>query len=156
MTEEPWACTKNRLEAPPSRPAQPLHPEKSPGSCCFGHNSEVHFRCCEGGAALSSERGEDGPNSGGRFEVYCGWFDFFGWKAARRKPSSRWLDSRRRQSSVTGIIARAAARKSSTRRRLFSDPRLRFLCCAARRRDAISLEEFPCFGFLNLFFDHGP
>ncbi|MFO7905780.1 MAG: hypothetical protein R6U98_24190 [Pirellulaceae bacterium] len=28
---------------------------------------------------------------------------FFRWKAARRKPSSRWSDSRRRKSSATGI-----------------------------------------------------
>ncbi|MFO7902579.1 MAG: hypothetical protein ACQESR_06550 [Planctomycetota bacterium] len=26
-----------------------------------------------------------------------------GWKVARRKPSSRWSDSRRRKSSATGI-----------------------------------------------------
>ncbi|MFO7901678.1 MAG: hypothetical protein R6U98_03370 [Pirellulaceae bacterium] len=29
-----------------------------------------------------------------------------GWKAARRKPSSRWSDSRRRNSSATGIYFR--------------------------------------------------
>ncbi|MFO7902114.1 MAG: hypothetical protein R6U98_05600, partial [Pirellulaceae bacterium] len=30
--------------------------------------------------------------------------DFSGWKAARRKPSSRWSDSRRRKSSATCIF----------------------------------------------------
>ncbi|MFO7901502.1 MAG: hypothetical protein ACQESR_19710 [Planctomycetota bacterium] len=34
--------------------------------------------------------------------------DLSGWNAARRKPSSRWSDSRRTKSSATGICSFAA------------------------------------------------
>ncbi|MFO7901182.1 MAG: ASKHA domain-containing protein [Planctomycetota bacterium] len=36
-------------------------------------------------------------------QLYFRRLDFSGWKAARRKPSSRWSDSQRRESSATGI-----------------------------------------------------
>ncbi|MGM0490227.1 MAG: cellulase family glycosylhydrolase [Planctomycetota bacterium] len=37
-------------------------------------------------------------------KVYFRRLDFSGWKAVRRKPSSRWSDSRRRKSSATRIV----------------------------------------------------
>ncbi|MGM0488274.1 MAG: hypothetical protein ACQESR_16115 [Planctomycetota bacterium] len=60
-----------------------------------------------GGRLPDASRPPVGRTRGGESHprpVYFRRLDFPGWKAARRKPSSRWSDSRRRKSSATSII----------------------------------------------------
>ncbi|MGM0488760.1 MAG: hypothetical protein ACQESR_18635 [Planctomycetota bacterium] len=67
-------------------------------------------RICPAGKLPDASRPPVGRTRGGETHprpVYIsgGWI-FSGWKAARRKPSSRWSDSRRRKSSATGMYFR--------------------------------------------------
>ncbi|MGM0487351.1 MAG: hypothetical protein ACQESR_11395 [Planctomycetota bacterium] len=69
-------------------------------------------RICPDGKLPGASRPPVGRTRGGENQprsVYFRRSDLSGWKAARRKPSSRWSDSRRRKSAATGIFQASAS-----------------------------------------------